>query len=87
MAHPKMTITVSQHFQDFVGQEIESGRYSTASEVVRAGLRLLEDEQKKLEYLRSEIDKGIASYKAGDVVEYNTADDLVSAIKARRARQ
>ena len=38
-------IALDPHFEEFVNAQIASGRYSNASDVVRAGLRLLEDEQ------------------------------------------
>ena len=45
---PKNTsITLGDHFTDFVAHEVKTGRFGTASEVVRAGLRLLEHEEKK----------------------------------------
>ena len=37
------SIALSTHFETFIREQIESGRYNNASEVVRAGLRLLED--------------------------------------------
>jgi antitoxin ParD1/3/4 len=62
-----MTVNVSltPHLEDFIHQTVNSGRYGSASEVVRAALRLLEhyEHQKavSLEWLASEIQKGIAS--------------------------
>ena len=56
---PKNTsVLLSDHFNDFIAEAIESGRYNSASDVVRAGLRLLEEEERKLERLRVEIIKG-----------------------------
>ena len=39
--------SLSPHLEHFVREQVESGRYNNASEVVRAGLRLLEDQQKQ----------------------------------------
>ena len=39
------SVALSSHFETFVREQVESGRYNNASEVVRAGLRLLEDQQ------------------------------------------
>lgn len=42
------SVILGEHFDDFVKSELETGRYSSASEVIRSGLRLLEDEKKKI---------------------------------------
>ena len=59
--------TLGEHFESFVKEQVEGGRYSSASEVVRDGLRLLEEEQQRrqavLEALRGEIVKGRRSGK------------------------
>lgn len=52
------SISLGGHFEDFVEKEVSSGRYSTASEVIRAGLRLLEKEKLKLEILREALEEG-----------------------------
>ena len=59
------SVALSSHFETFVRNQIESGRYNNASEVVRAGLRLLEDQQKQTELqmdaMRAAIAAGLAS--------------------------
>ena len=64
------SITLGEHFDGFIAQQIESGRYGSASEVVRAGLRMLENSESKLETLRRLLkegeDSGISDYS------YNT---------------
>lgn len=55
------SVVLSDHFNDFITKAVESGRYSSASDVVRAGLRMLEAEEEKLERLRAEVQKGIDS--------------------------
>ncbi|WP_396587014.1 type II toxin-antitoxin system ParD family antitoxin [Bermanella sp. R86510] len=55
------SITLGEHFDRFITNQINSGRYGSASEVVRAGLRKLEDEEPKLETLRALIEEGRAS--------------------------
>ena len=55
------SVVLSDHFNDFITQAVESGRYASASDVVRAGLRMLEMEEEKLERLRAAIAEGEAS--------------------------
>jgi len=52
------SITLGEHFDDFIGKQLESGRYGSASEVVRAGLRMLEDNETKLWQLRAMLEEG-----------------------------
>ena len=66
------SITLGHHFDDFIAQQIENGRYSSASEVVRAGLRLLEERESKFQRLRHFLDEGeqsgIADYSLESVI-------------------
>ncbi len=60
--------TLGDHFETFIKEQVEGGRYASASEVVRDGLRLLEEEQQRrqavIEGLRGEIEKGRRSGKS-----------------------
>jgi len=56
---PKNTsITLSAHFEEIIRKGIQSGRYASASEVIRAGLRLVEEEESKIQILREAIEAG-----------------------------
>lgn len=56
---PKNTsMTLGDHFDGFIAQQIEEGRYASASEVIRAGLRMLEDNEHKLAALRRLLEEG-----------------------------
>lgn len=55
------SILLGDHFENFINEEIASGRFSSASEVVRTALRLLELEEQKIKQLRKEIQIGIDS--------------------------
>lgn len=55
------SISLDQHFTEFLSREVSSGRYRSASEVVRAGLRLLEDQETRLASLRAALIEGEAS--------------------------
>ena len=52
------SISLGDHLDQFIGAQIGSGRYGSASEVVRAGLRLLEERETKLAALRAALVKG-----------------------------
>ena len=52
------SITLGEHFDTFVADQLERGRYSSASEVIRAGLRMLEDSETKLNALRNSLIEG-----------------------------
>ncbi len=52
------SITLGTHFETFIAERVTNGRYGSASEVVRAGLRLLETSETKLEMLRSMLVEG-----------------------------
>ena len=67
------SITLGEHFDDFVAKQVKSGRYGSTSEVVRAGLRALEDIETKRETLRDLLDEG---EKSG-FTDY-TLDGLIS---------
>lgn len=77
------SVALGSHFEEFVKQLLESGRFNNASEVVRAGLRLLEDDEKLREIrrkdLKAAIQEGIESEDAG------TIEEVVARNRARRA--
>lgn len=52
------SISLGEHFEDFIKTSVASGKYSSASEVVRSALRLLESEEKKLSELRNALYEG-----------------------------
>ncbi len=60
------SITLGSYFDQFIQGVLREGRYKNASEVVRAGLRLLEEEEQKIIALRHAIDIGVNSGLAED---------------------
>jgi len=52
------SITLGEHFEGFIAQKIAEGRYASASEVVRAALRQLEDTENKAATLRRLLEEG-----------------------------
>lgn len=67
------SVTLGEHFDKFINQQLNSGRYGSASEVVRAGLRALEDQEIKIMNLRNMLVEGENS----GVAEYSY-DSLIS---------
>ena len=60
------SVSLGNYFESFVDGTITEGRYKNASEVIRAGLRLLEEEESKIKSLRQAIKEGIDSGIAND---------------------
>ncbi|GGK49722.1 type II toxin-antitoxin system ParD family antitoxin [Aliivibrio fischeri] len=60
------SITLGDHFEGFIGSQIQSGRYGSTSEVIRSALRLLETQETKLHTLRNSLiegeESGVADY-------------------------
>lgn len=65
------SVSLGEHFTEFIEKQVASGRYATASDVLRAGLRLLEREEEQLAWLRERIAESDADIKAGRVHEVN----------------
>jgi len=74
------SVALGPHFEDFIQASILSGRYNNASEVVRSGLRLLEDQEQKMAALRSAIEEGMNS---GIVEDFDPQEHLQQ-MKARK---
>ncbi|RZJ70482.1 type II toxin-antitoxin system ParD family antitoxin [Flavobacterium sp.] len=74
------SVLLGDHFENFVNEEVASGRYSSASDVVRSALRLLEVEEQKIKWLRNELEMG---EKSGLVENYDPKKHLEE-LKNRR---
>lgn len=52
------SVTLGKHYENFISQQVVQGRFSSASETIRAGLRLLEERETKLSLLRRALVEG-----------------------------
>lgn len=55
------SVSLGQHFTSFIDAQVQGGRYGSASDVVRAGLRLLEEHETKVKALQDALNAGLAS--------------------------
>ncbi|HWV25035.1 MAG TPA: type II toxin-antitoxin system ParD family antitoxin [Thermomicrobiales bacterium] len=74
------SVSLGDHFTEFIELQVRSGRYGSASDVVRAGLRLLEEREAQLEALRAELIKGEESGPSEPL-------DVEAFVRAKRAHQ
>ena len=75
------TVSLGSYFDEFVQEQISAGRYKNASEVIRAGLRLLENEESKVSALKKSVQEGIDS---GENYDFDPKENLRSLKKARK---
>ena len=74
------SISLGDYFDRFIQSRLTTGRFKNASEVVRAGLRLLEEEENKIIALRDAIQEGV---KSGIAHDFNPETHLKD-LKAKR---
>lgn len=73
------SITLGDHFESFIRSQIDSGRYGSASEVIRSALRLLENQEAKLQSLRQLLlegeQSGDADYDLNSLISELDSED------------
>lgn len=73
---PKNTsITLGDHFEEIVRNSIASGRYSSVSEVIRAGLRLIDEQEQHIRLMRDAIEAG---QESGYIKNFDPAKNLAA---------
>ncbi|MCW8860727.1 MAG: type II toxin-antitoxin system ParD family antitoxin [Deltaproteobacteria bacterium] len=74
------SVTLGPHFEEFVGKQVESGHYGSVSEAIRAGLRLLEEKEARLNLLRKALvdgeNSGTADYSLKSLIQELDTEDL-----------
>ncbi len=74
------SVSLGDYFENFVDNKVSEGRFSSASEVIRAGLRLLEEEENKVLALKNAIQEGIES----GIVEGFDPQKHLESLKAKK---
>ncbi len=77
------SVTLGEHFEGFIAQQIDAGRFESKSEVLRAAMRLLEEHEKKIMALNQALAEGEAS---GDAVPFSMDNILAEARQEAQAR-
>lgn len=67
------SVTLGKHFEQIIEKSIQSGRYASASEVIREGLRLVDEREQKINILREAIEAG---EKSGYVKNFDPVKHL-----------
>lgn len=74
---------LGQHLEDYVSELVKTGRYGSRSEVLREGVRLIEEREKRLAALDAAIARGIADVEAGRTTpSQQVRDELVAKYRA-----
>jgi antitoxin ParD1/3/4 len=76
MSNAKKSFVVGGHYESFIAEKVSSGRFNNASEVVRAGLRMLEDYETRLNEVRLLVDAADLELRGGKGIEFAGADAL-----------
>lgn len=83
-----MNISLTPELEDYVAEKVRSGRYASASEVVREALRVLEQQdgeyEQWLKYAREKIEKGLAQADAGQTVSLDEARAHIDQLRRKR---
>ena len=79
------SITIGEHFDKFITSQIKSGRFSSASEVVREGLRALEDRETRLMLMRRELAEGEQQALNGEFIQGFSYESLIAKLDQETA--
>lgn len=80
-------IVLTERQSALIDRLVASGRYQNASEALRAGLRLLENEEAQLDILRARLESGLAQARRGDLAEGSGEDAVRRAFRVARSRR
>lgn len=72
------SLSLGEHWEVFIRNEVSSGRYGSASEVVRDALRAMEERKSKIEALRTHLAQGAEQARSGEFVDDFSMDSLIN---------
>lgn len=88
-ARASLNVSLTPELERFVQERVATGRYQTASEVIREGLRLLEQEERDRELafdaLKAKLNRGVAQADGGQLIDPAEVLRKIDALRARRA--
>ena len=76
------SVSLGNYFEEFVDTKVSQGRYKNASEVIRAGLRLLEEDENRIQILKTAIKEGLDS----GIAKNFDANENLKKLKAKKSR-
>ena len=77
------SLSLGEHWEVFIKNEIASGRYGSASEVVRDALRAMEERKSKLQALRIHLSEGASQARQGKFIDDFSMDALIDELDAK----
>ncbi|WP_084559478.1 type II toxin-antitoxin system ParD family antitoxin [Nitratidesulfovibrio termitidis] len=77
------SVSLGEYFTNFINSQVQAGRYGSASDVVRAGLRLLEERDLKLKSLQSAL---VAGEKSGEPALFDN-ESFLERMRAKHAQE
>lgn len=81
-----MNVSLTSELDSYVQEKVQSGMYGSASEVLRAGLRLLKEQdmiqQVRMEEVRARVRQGFEQLEQGQFTEYASVDEMAEQLKA-----
>jgi antitoxin ParD1/3/4 len=77
------TYSPGQEADEIIARHLATGQFASADEVVRAGVRLLDEQEREIAHLRSLVDEGDADISEGRIHRYANGEDLAADIITR----
>ena len=79
-----MNVSLTPELEQFVAETVATGRYSSASEVIRAALRILEEDERWKVYAREKVARGLEDVAAGRIV---SSEQLMARLEERKRKR